>query len=85
MYRVMDKYNGKQYGADCCSFEEAKCLKNEHEDAIICDLSIPKEKRAEVVRKAWEKLQEANINLKSCREEWLRLDQEYTALYGEEY
>lgn len=85
MYRVINKYNGKAYGADCYSLEEAECLKNEHKDAIICDLSIPREKRAEDARKAWEKLQEANANLKRCRKEWLRLDQEYTALYDEEY
>lgn len=88
MYRVLNKFNGKQYGIDCCSQEEASCLQNEHEDAIICDLSISKEELAEKTRKAWERLKSVNVNderIKEYRNEWLKLDQEYIALYDEEY
>ena len=90
MYRVLNKYNGKQYGIDCIAEEEAECLQNEHDDSIIVDLSISKKDRKKSVQDAWDYLQSISKKgnqeeIEKARKEWLQKDIEYTALYGEEY
>lgn len=56
MYRVLDRYNRKQFGEDCSSKEEALKLAQQFKDAIVCDLSISKEELAKRARDAWERL-----------------------------
>lgn len=56
MYRVLDRYNGKQFGEDCSSKEEALKLAQQFKDAIVCDLSISKEELAKRARDAWKRL-----------------------------
>ena len=90
MYRVLNKYNGRQYGIDCITEEEAECLQNEHDDSIIVDLSISKEDRKKSVQDAWDYLQSISKKgnqeeIEKARKEWLQKDIEYTALYDEEY
>ena len=90
MYRVLNRYNGKQYGIDCITEEEAECLQNEHDDSIIVDLSIGKEDRKKSVQDAWDYLQSISKKgnqeeIEKARKEWLQKDIEYTALYDEEY
>lgn len=83
MYRVLNKFSGKTYG-DFETIEQAKTLESEYVDAIICDLSIPKEVRKKKVQKLWD---EIKINKSSNEKlnEWIKADQEYIALYKEEY
>lgn len=88
MYRVLDRYSGKQFGEDCSSKEEAQKLAERSECAVVCDLSIPKEELAKRARDAWERfrlLKSQDNQFQACRDEWLQLDREYTALYDEEY
>ena len=90
MYRVLNKHNGKQYGIDCITKEEAECLQNEHDDSIIVDLSISKKDRKKSVQDAWDYLQSISKKgnqeeIEKARKEWLQKDIEYTALYDEEY
>lgn len=88
MYRVLDRYNGKQFGKDCSSKEEAQELAERSECAVVCDLSIPKEELAKRARDAWERfrlLRAQDAQFQQCKDEWLQLDWEYTALYDEEY
>ena len=95
MFRVINKFNGKQYGVDCMSMEEAECLQFEHEHAIIVNLDISKETRKETVKHWWEIMVQTQEDRKNglitreeedmIREIWVRLDMEYTAMYDEEY
>lgn len=88
MYRVLDRYNGKQFGEDCSSKEEALKLAQQFKDTIVCDLSISKEELANRARNAWERLRllrSQDAQFQKCKDEWLQLDWEYTALYDEEY
>lgn len=88
MYRVLDRYSGKQFGKDCSSKEEAQKLAEQSKCAVVCDLSIPKEELAKRARDAWERfrlLKSQDSQFQECRDAWLQLDWEYTALYDEEY
>lgn len=88
MYRVLDRYSGKQFGADCSSEEEALELAQQFKGAVVCDLSISKEELAKRARDAWERfrlLRSQNAQFQKRKDEWLQLDWEYTALYDEEY
>lgn len=69
MYRVLDRYNGKQFGADCLLKEEALELAQQFKDAIVCDLSISKEELAKRARDAWERfrlLRAQDVQFQKC-------------------
>lgn len=38
MFKVIDEITREQFGIDCLSLEEAKCLRNEHDSSVIIDL-----------------------------------------------
>lgn len=83
MYRVLNKFSGKTYG-DFETIEEAEKLENEHIGSIVCDLSIPKEIRKKRVQKLWNEVK-ASKTLPEKLNEWIEADQEYIALYNEDY
>ena len=83
MYRVLNKLSGETYG-DFETFEEAKTLENKHVNVIICDLSIPKEVRKKKVQELWDEIK-INKSFDEKFNEWVKADQEYTALYDEDY
>lgn len=85
MYRVIDKFTGRQYGVDCVSAEEARCLQNEHNSAIIVDMNITKEQRKERCKYLWVELKILEEKAACVRNEWRAADTEYLALYNEEY
>ena len=74
MYRVLNKLSGETYGD----------LENKHVNVIICDLSIPKEVRKKKVQELWDEVK-INKSFDEKFNEWVKADQEYTALYDEEY
>ena len=86
MYKVVNKFNGKEYGT-FTSFFIASVLVKKHKELIICDMSVTKEERREKVKNLWDQLNK-NRETKDedrIRKEWLKADEEYTALYDEEY
>ena len=95
MFRVLDKFNRKQYGVDCISREEAECVQNEHPNSIIVNLDVDKETRKDAVQRWWKMMQKTQEDRKiglvtretedKVREIWLSLDTEYIAMYNEDY
>ncbi|RHV70209.1 MULTISPECIES: hypothetical protein [Clostridia] len=87
MYRILDKFNGKQYGKDCAVLKEAQKIAEEHKGSVIVDMSISKETLKQAARNAWSELKNCTDKeeIIKLRRNWLVLDEQYTALYDEEY
>ena len=86
MYKVVNKFTGKKYGV-FTSYGEASAFAKKYKEAITCDMSITKEERKEKVNGLWDQLNKYRGTKKAneIRKEWLKADEEYLALYDEEY
>ena len=86
MYKVVNKFTGKEYGV-FTSYGEASAFAKKYKEAITCDMSITKEERKEKANSLWNQLNKCRDTKEAdkIRKEWLKADVEYTALYDEEY
>lgn len=86
MYKIINKFTGKEYGTSTSFFIACALAKN-HKELIVCDMNVTKEERKEKVNSLWYQLNESRGTKEAdkIRKEWLKADEEYLALYDEEY